>query len=227
MADYIFLVLIFIMSYVQLSPLESRAVAFLNQSGVLFVKTGMKKGIIQFLEELPDTRRKAGRRHDQTFILLLVLMSTMSGYHGYRSIGDFISRNRSDLLAYFKPDKSRLPSFYTVRRVIQDLDFNRLSAGFYKWACQHMDLSENEWIHIDGKAIKGTMSDYAMEKQRFINLVSLYNSRKQLVIGNALVDNSKQSEIPVVQQLIASLGLSGATFTLDALHCQKKRQRSL
>ena len=187
----------------------------------------MSKSIIDYLGALPDSRRTAGQRHDQTFVLLLVLMSTMSGYHGYRSIGDFIKRNREELLTGFKPHKGRLPSFYTVRRVLQGLDFRRLSEQFYQWAIQYTELSENEWIHVDGKAIKGTMSDYELDKQRFVNLVSLYSSRKHLVVGQAFVDNSKQSEIPVVQQLIAGLGLSGATFTLDALHCQKKRQKSL
>lgn len=107
------------------------------------------------------------------------------------------------------------------------MDFKQLSEGFYHWASQYIELSENEWIHVDGKAIKGSMSDYSLDKQRFVNLVSLYSSRRQIIVGQAFVDNSKQSEIPVVQQLIAGLGLSGVTFTLDALHCQKKRQKSL
>jgi hypothetical protein len=182
----------------------------------------MNKSIISYLEDLPDERRRAGQRHEQTFILLLVLMSTMSGYHGYRSIGDFITRNETDLLTQLKPKKGRLPTFYTVRRVIQNLDFDQLSESFYKWTRQHTDITENEWLHVDGKAMKGTMSDYSLERQRFVNLVSVYSSRKKLVIGNALVDNGKESEIPVVQRLIEDLGLSGVTFTLDALHCQKK-----
>jgi len=183
----------------------------------------MHRSIISYLEELPDSRRKAGQRHQQTFVLLLVLMSMMSGYHGYRSIGDFIKRNESELLSYFKPKKNRLPSFYTVRRVIQDLDFKRLSESFYRWASQYIDLSKNEWVHVDGKAMKGTVSDYDIDKQRFVNLVSLYSSSTGQVIAQGLVDNSKQSEIPVVQGLIGSLGLQGITFTLDALHCQKKQ----
>ena len=182
----------------------------------------MNKSIISYLEELPDERRRAGQRHDQTFMLLLVLMSTMSGYHGYRSTGDFITRNQADLLTYFKPKKGRLPTFYTIRRVLQTLDFDKLSSAFYKWAQQYTDIVGNEWLHVDGKAIKGTMSDYSLEKQRFINLVSVYSSRKKLVVGNALVDNSKESELPVVRQLIEDLDLRGVTFTLDALHCQKK-----
>lgn len=183
----------------------------------------MSKSIMCYLKELPDGRRAAGRRHEQAFILLLVLMSTMSGYQGYRSIGDFITRNERELLACFKPKKGRLPTFYTVRRVIQHLDFNQLSDSFYRWSQQHIQIQENEWLHVDGKAIKGTMSDYALARQRFVNLVSVYSSRKKLALGSALVDNSKQSEIPVVRQLIEALELSGVTFTLDALHCQKKR----
>ena len=187
----------------------------------------MKKNLIEFLSELPDERRKAGQRHDQTFIILLVVMSTMCNYHGYRAIGDFINRNEKDLLYCFKPEKNRLPSFDTVRRVLQRLDFGALSQCFYKWASQHLEFSEQEWVQVDGKAIKGILSDYNTDKQRFINLVSLYSNKRGLVFGNALVDNSKESEIPVVQQLISSLGIKGVTFSLDALHCQKKPQQSL
>ncbi len=41
------------------------------------------------------------------------------------------------------------------------------------------------------------------------------------------VSNSKESEIPVVKELIAALDIKGVTFTLDALHCQKKQQKQL
>lgn len=175
-----------------------------------------------YLEGLPDNRRKAGQRHEQPFVLMLVLMAMMSGYHGYRAIGDFIKRNESGLLKYFKPKKDRLPSFYTIRRVLQGLDFQRLGEAFYEWASQYTELPKDVWLHVDGKAIKGTVSDYNVDKQRFVNLVSLYSSGKGQVLAQGLVDNSKESEIPVVQNLIGSLGLQGATFTIDALHCQKK-----
>jgi hypothetical protein len=183
----------------------------------------MKKNIVTYLQELPDERRTAGMRHNQTIILMIVLMSTMSGYRGYRAIGDFIQKNRKGLLDYLQPLKSRLPSFDTVRRVLQELDFDLLSKQFHQWAIQYVAIGAEEWISIDGKSIQGTMSDYHEEKQRFINLVSLYCSKQNLVIGNGHVDNSKESEIPVVRQLIEALDIEGVTFTLDALHCQKKR----
>lgn len=188
----------------------------------------MKQGnLLTYLSNVQDGRRQAGRRHDHTFVLLIVLMSTMSGYIGYRAIGSFIKRNRTDLLKYLQPDKDRLPSFYTVRRVIQNVDFNELSTQFYKWACEYVDIEPGEWVSMDGKAIKGTVYGGRDASQHFVNLVSLYCSRQKLVLGNGRVHNSKESEIPVVQQLIESLDIKDVTFTLDALHCQKKLQKSL
>lgn len=181
------------------------------------------KSIIEFFEKIPEHRRGAGKRHCQVFILLITLMSTMSKCYGYRAIGDFIKRNESDLLEQFKPKKNRLPSFDTVRRVLQGIDFASLSTQFHEWAIQYVNISPQEWISIDGKRIGGTMVNGRTSSQHFINLVSLYCSKQKLVIGNALVRSSKESEIPVVKQLITALDIKGVTFTLDALHCQKKR----
>jgi len=185
------------------------------------------KSIIEFFNKIPEHRRGAGQRHAQSFILLITLMSTMSKCYGYRAIGDFIKRNKSDLLEHFKPNKDRLPSFDTVRRVLQGINFSVLSKQFYEWAVQYVYISEQEWVSIDGKRIGGTTTNSNNSSQHFINLVSLYCSKQKLVIGNAQVSNSKESEIPVVKELIAALNIKGVTFTLDALHCQKKQQKQL
>ena len=185
------------------------------------------KSIVEYFDEVPDPRRRAGKRHEQTFVLLITLMSTMSGYMGYRAIGDFIRRNKAALLEHFKPKKKRLPSFYTVRRVLLSIDFNEVSKQFHKWALQYVSISQQEWVSIDGKAIGGTTTNSNNSNQSFVSLVSLYCSKQKLVIGNAQVSNSKESEIPVVKQLIEALDLKGVTFTLDALHCQKKRLKPL
>jgi hypothetical protein len=75
------------------------------------------------------------------------------------------------------------------------------------------------------KAIGGTVSNSNSINQDFISLVSVYCSKQKLVLCNAQVTNSKESEIPVIKQLIEALDLEGVTFTLDALHCQKKQQQ--
>jgi hypothetical protein len=184
-----------------------------------------ERSILHYLSKLADCRRGAGRRHSQQTILVLVLMAIMSGYHGYRAIGDFIKRNRLDLLNFLKPVKNRLPTFYTVRRVLMCLDFVEFSNQFYQWSKQYIEIQPGEWVSIDGKAIGGTVIDQPSSYQDFINLVSIFTSRQQMVLANAQVRNSKESEIPVVKQLIENLHLKDVVFTLDALHCQKKRHK--
>ena len=181
------------------------------------------KSIIAYFNEIPDPRRGAGQRHEQTLVLILMLMSTMSGYIGYRAIGDFIKRNKEALLKELQPKKSRLPSFDTVRRVIQGIDFSMISKQFQDWALQHVSLCDEDWVSIDGKAISGTVKNAATPHLQFVSLVSIYCSKQKLVIGNQQMVGKKDTEITVVQQLLKALKLEGVTFTLDALHCQKKQ----
>jgi hypothetical protein len=184
----------------------------------------MAKSIVAFFEKIPDVRRSAGQRHNQTLILVVVLMSTMSGCLGYRATGDFISRNRQALLKYLKPHKGRLPSFDTIRRVLMNMDFSDVSRQFKAWATQYIVIKKGEWISVDGKAIAGTsVVQSEKQKQDFISLVSVYCSKQNLVLANGELRNAKQSEIPLVQSLIEALHLQDVVFTLDALHCQKKQ----
>jgi hypothetical protein len=181
--------------------------------------------LFEYFSKVKDPRRLQGQRHELKHILLLVLMSTMSGYIGYRGIGNFITRNKADLLEALQPTKGRLPSFDAIRAVLINIDFKSVSKEFHNWAKQYISISKNELISIDGKAMKGTLSNGQSIDQHFTSLVSLYCSKQKLTFGNAEVSTSKESEIPVVKQLIEALGLEGITFTLDALHCQKKRPK--
>lgn len=179
--------------------------------------------LLEYLVSVKDPRRLQGQRHDLKLILLITLMSIMSGYIGYRAIGDFMKRNKTDLLLILKPKKGVLPSFDVIREVLIGIDFTEFSKQFHHWAKQYVPISHKEWVSIDGKAMRGTVTNGSSIDQNFINLVSLYCSKQKLILGNAQVTNGKESEIPAVQQLIAALDLEGVVFTLDALHCQKKR----
>ena len=183
--------------------------------------------LLEYLAKIKDPRRLQGQRHELKLILLLTLMSVMSNYIGYRAIGDFIKRNKEDLLATLKPKNNRLPSFDIIRQVLMHIDFTELSTQFHNWTKQYINISKDEWISVDGKSIGGTLTNTGTIDQDFISLVSLFCSRQKLIFGTAMVTSTKESEIPVVKQLIEALDLKGVTFTLDALHCQKKQRKQL
>ena len=182
-----------------------------------------KTNLLSYLGSIPDPRRSQGQRHQLQHILLITIMSIMSGNIGYRAIGDFMKSNKADLLKTLQPKNNTLPSFDVVRQVLISINFEALSKQFYEWSKQYITISSKEWISIDGKAIGGTVKNACSVNQNFISLVSLYCSKQKLVLGNALVSNTKDVEMSVVPQLIATLDLKDVVFTLDALHCQKKQ----
>jgi len=183
------------------------------------------------LRQLEDVRRGAGQRHKQEFVLIIVLLSTMSGYYGYRAIGDFIEKHESKLIDIFKPKKNRVPSFSTVRRVLMGLNPKNFQSIYEDWLSEirqahqgNLTTDEREsarWHPVDGKAIRG--ANKASEED-YTHLVSIFSAFDKVVVGSAKVD-AKSNEIPCIQKMIQSSGLQGVIFTVDALNCQKKRQK--
>ena len=114
-----------------------------------------------------------------------------------------------------------IPSHVTIRQVVLSLDFSSLQASFHKWIRQYVPIKEKEWICINGKAIKSTVSDSHNSYQNFVYLVSLFSQKQEQIIYAEKFDSKEKSEITVVEQLIESLYLKDVIFTLDALHCKK------
>ncbi|MEI2581243.1 ISAs1 family transposase [Scytonema sp. PRP1] len=182
----------------------------------------MDANLIEQLRLVEDFRTTDGRRHPLWLVLLFVIMGTMSGYIGYRAWGDFVKRHRRALIKTFGIEKHGVPSYSTIRRVVMGVDFDKLAAIFNQWANQYVDLKAQEWCSVDGKSIKGTVENYDSCAQNFVSIVSVFASKRGLVLGMQKFDNKKESEIVIVQNLIAALDIKGAVFSFDSLHCQKK-----
>ena len=50
--------------------------------------------------------------------------------------------------------------------------------------------------------------------------MSAFSAESRIILGHLAVAE-KSNEIPAAQELIATLGLTGRLFTLDAMHAQK------
>ena len=184
--------------------------------------------LIERLKAIPDYRKSKGKRHDLWLLLALVLLGSLCGYRGYRPLEDFSKEhwgNFRELLDL--SEKTRIPSYSTFRRVLQQVDFAPLLELFNEWNQAFIPLQELTWVAADGKSIKSTLSDYSESYQNFITTVSAFTHESGVVLRLQLMENKKTSEIEVVRQLIAALAGEPVVFTLDALHCQKKRSSRL
>lgn len=183
----------------------------------------MEKTLLDYLSELEDPRTAEGQRHPLKLVLVIAIMGIISGCDGFRSMGDFSKRHKMALIEVFRLKRWRVPSYSTIRRVIIGLDFASFSHLFHQWASTQVPLEAEEWLALDGKSLKGTVSNASDALQNFVSIVGVFRSKKGLSLHSGSFHSKKESEIVVVRELIQLLGLEGVVFTMDALHCQKKQ----
>lgn len=179
--------------------------------------------LLQILAQLPDFRAARGRRYPLWLVLLLVIMGTMSGCFSYCALEDFARRHHQALNQQLELSPLRFPSDSTFRRIMTKIDFAQLAQVFNQWAKQQITIQEAEWLAVDGKSIRSTVSKCNSSYQNFVNVVSVFSNCQGVPVAIEQFHNKENSEIAVVQTILASLKLQGVVFSCDALHCQKKQ----
>jgi hypothetical protein len=154
---------------------------------------------------------------------LIIIMSILRGKYGYREIGRFCALNESELIAKFGFKNKKVPSYVSIRTFILLSDFSSIQQAFHRWTQRYVPIQAGEWISIDGKSIRSTVSNYSNEYQNFVSLVSLFCSKREQVLCVGKFENKKGNENQMVEELLDMLDLKGVVFTMDALHCKKKR----
>jgi hypothetical protein len=177
--------------------------------------------LLECLSLIKEPRRRQGQRFEYHKLLMLIIMGMMRGCYHYREIARFCFYHQSELSRLLDITSKHMPSHATIRQLVLSLDFSSLQACFHTWAKQYVPIEENEWICIDGKSIKSTVSDSHNSYQNFVCLVSLFSQKREQIIFAERFENKEKSEASVEEQLIESLDLKGVIFTMDALHCKK------
>jgi DDE_Tnp_1-associated len=185
------------------------------------------ESIIELITHLEDYRRKQGQRHPLHILLLITIMAIMAGAKSERGIARFAQNNKNSLIQELRIVRKEVPSRRILSRFIQHLDFNRLQSLFHTWTMKSVHIKKGEWMSIDGKAIKGTVTNAQTDLQNFMSLVTVFMSKKKQALLVGRLNTKKENEIPTVRNLIEMLGLEGITFTLDALHCQAETVKTI
>ncbi len=176
------------------------------------------------LSSLKDPRRGQAQQHKIDVVLMIAIMATMSGFQGYRAIGDFASRYKKEIVEYLELPKERVPAYATVRRVLMNVNQKKFGDIFTEWMKHYMKKIDSQWISVDGKAIKGTKQKE--EDKKLAHLVSFFSSdSKEILIARKTA--SKSNEIPLVQKMMEEFPLQDMIITLDALHCQSKTLKAI
>jgi hypothetical protein len=77
--------------------------------------------------------------------------------------------------------------------------------------------SQEDWIAIDGKSLKNTLTDYEEKSQNMLNVVSWFSQETKLIIKVEIQENKKKSEIAVVLSMIENCDLSNKRINATKL----------
>jgi len=103
------------------------------------------------LKEIKDFRRRQAKQFELDYILMIVILATMSGYFGYRAMGDFAKKYKETLIKFLKPKKEKVPSFDTIRYVLMHIDIKEVERVIEEWILSYFKKEDNKWISVDKK----------------------------------------------------------------------------
>jgi hypothetical protein len=116
----------------------------------------------------------------------------------------------------------RPPAYTTIRGILRQLDAASVEAVFRRHAATlnaAAKASGQRHVAIDGKTLRRSFDNF--HDRRAAHILCAFASDAALVLAHVECDE-KSNEIPAVQSLLGTLGLTGAVVTVDAMHCQKK-----
>ena len=113
------------------------------------------RALPDFFADIPDPRRRQGRRHPLPAVLAVATAAVLCGMRGYKAIGlwakDLSQRMRARLRCRYLDRTYLVPSTTVVREVLIRVDPDRLDQALRAWNAQF--AAEDEGLAIDGKTL--------------------------------------------------------------------------
>jgi predicted transposase YbfD/YdcC len=183
--------------------------------------------LVDVLKQVPDPRKRKGRRHRFLTLLCLIVAAIASAQRTPRAIARWVQEHREELFAVLPPSVSRLPSDATLRRALARLDVAVLEQALTAFQPPLAPPAEApapapdtlQGVAIDGKAIRGVG-----RSGHPCHLVSLVQHADARVLGQVAVA-LKRDERSAVGALLAGRDLTGKVVTSDALHTVRTTAR--
>jgi predicted transposase YbfD/YdcC len=179
--------------------------------------------LLDLLAQLPDPRKRRGRRHSLAGLLAVGIAAVTAGSRSFAAIGQWAADAGADVLA----------GLGAVRGPAEESTFRR---AFALISADVLDQVIGAWLHtratqaggrlviaVDGKAVRGARN----REEKAPHLVAALAHGIGAVLGQVGVD-AKSNEIPAVRELLkAFTDLAGAVITVDALHTQSDTAQAI
>src|SRR5213595_2886898 len=172
--------------------------------------------LLDLLAQVPDPRKKRGRRHPLAGLLAVGIAAVIAGSRSFAAIGQWAADAGPEILAVLGAVRGAAEES-TFRRAFTLVSADVLDRALGAWLWTRAVRAGGRLvIAVDGKAVRGAKD----KTGKAPHLVAALAHGIGAVLGQAAVD-AKSNEIPAVRDLLkAFASLAGAVITIDALHTQ-------
>jgi DDE_Tnp_1-associated/Transposase DDE domain len=172
--------------------------------------------LLDLLAQVPDPRKRRGRRHALAGLLAAGIAAVIAGARSFAAIGQWAADAGPEALAVLGAVRGPAEES-TFRRAFALVSADVLDTVLGAWLWTRAVRAGGRLvIAIDGKTVRGAKS----KGGKAPHLVAALAHGVGAVLGQVAVDE-KSNEIPAVRELLkAFTDLAGAVITIDAMHTQ-------
>lgn len=138
----------------------------------------------------------------------------MSGIHR------FISNKIEWLKEVLDRPEATVVSRAQLPRILDTVDWHGLNKHVEEFFECNIELIEGEWVAIDGKTLRGTISDKRNKAHENEKVATAVGHQSTQTIHQRPISYGESSEIITVRKLLDETELSAQKVTLDSLHAQ-------
>jgi predicted transposase YbfD/YdcC len=175
------------------------------------------RDFIETFESLDDPRTGNAKRHDLHEVLLIALLTTLSGGETCADM-ELFAETKLPFLRTFMTLENGSPSHDTFSRLFRLLDPAQFRACFIAFMQRFAEGCEGV-VAFDGKTLRRSFDKASSSSP--LHMVSAFAADARLVLGQIAVDD-KSNEITAMPKLLDMLMLKGRVVTADALNCQRE-----
>lgn len=193
-----------------------------------------EQNFIHIFSDVPDFRMKGKITFKLANILMLVFLAIIQGGKmSFTGMEDYIEANKRKFEEYGLIENGNCPSHDTIRRILTMLDSDALYEctleGFYNFllSLENNLRKQGDYKHVgfDGKEMRGSgRAKETKNPKGNISMLNIYDSGLMTAVFSEPID-TKESEIPIAQNLLGKMNLKNVVATADALHCQTETVR--
>lgn len=186
--------------------------------------------LIEVLAEVPDPRKRRGKRHPLVAILALACIAVLAGYRSYSAIAEWGRNYGPEVMRALGFTRESGPCASTLCNVLKVIDQDAFEAKLGDWADSVLECTpipetvedKAELVAIDGKELRGSKKQGAPAA----HLLSALSHRLGLTLTQRGIDD-KTNELTGLPEVLRGLVLEGRIFTVDAIHTQVKAAKAI